>query len=172
MTQHIQIVGDPKKPRVFAAQTTVGRFVVGDFLPDPANPQAQEVRIAEIFKNDDGSIDVYGLPVLPDSPFRGSGLIITVSNLHVIQTWTAARVDLWQELQREQSDEMVARLVALWTGLPPNLVAEHLEDLRVELEGEEEEEEEEVPPASAGGPTDPAPAPAPVPAANGIPSSS
>jgi len=162
-----QLVGDPKQTRIFAVTTIHGEnWILGGVVPgseragtpDPQNPGhdlpntagSQALEIKEMYEDDDGSIQVYALAV-PGAEFSNQqvGVILTLSASHISKTMKAARIDLWVAMQQEMSDQTVARLVSTWTQIPSDLIMEHLEEMREELEEAAGDTEPEPPEAGA-----------------------
>jgi hypothetical protein len=155
------LIRDPKRPRIFSVSTVHGEhwvlygIVPGSdkvLAPDsatggevPGSEGTQALQITEMFMSEDGSVDVYALPKAGSEWHRQEiGLII---NLHPSgrKVMTAARGDLWIAMQIPMADRAVADLVSKWTDIPVDMVADHMEDMRAELEEDGEDPEPGVP---------------------------
>lgn len=128
---------------------------VGDIVP---GSDQQPLAIVGIFTSDDGGVDVFALPSQGSAMHQSAQAVIFNLSPNVIrQTMTVAGGDVWHRMMRNlketNTDQFVAGIAAKWTGIPAELIFEHLTEAREELKDDDEDvevEDDDTMPAAPG----------------------
>jgi hypothetical protein len=157
---------DPKFPAMIFS-VLVGRqnpaeqddlWQVGDIVPGSTS---DPLAIVAIFPSDEDGIDVFALPTKGSVMHQSAqAVIFNLQQSTIRQTMTVVGGDVWHRMMRTlketNTDQFVAGIAAKWTGIPAELIFEHLSEAREELkEDENENEDEEMVPAMTAPPQAP-----------------
>jgi hypothetical protein len=106
--------------------------------------------IVAIFPSDEDGLDVFALPSKGSMMHQSAqAVIFNLQQSTIRQTMTVVGGDVWHRMMRTlketNTDQFVAGIASKWTGIPAELIFEHLSEAREELKDDEDEDEEVVP---------------------------
>jgi len=113
-------------------------------------PGSTDLAVVAIYPSEqqEGGVDVFAVPK-PQTDFakNGQAVIITLAANVIRQMVTIVSGEVWHRLMRDTrevaTDDFTAAIASKWTGIPKDLLLEHLADAREDLREEEGEEEGE-----------------------------
>jgi hypothetical protein len=128
-----------KKPRLSTVLTIVNgeRWLLGSSEPGSSPDDPESNRIVDMVQNEDNSVDVFCLPK-PESQLVAKqgdvGIVYHLNPNLILRTITLAQREVWDAMRHEMNDHHVAQIASQWLEIPSDMLFEHIQMARDELE--------------------------------------
>jgi hypothetical protein len=145
-----------KKPRLTTVLVATGeKWILWSSEPgtNPEDPESN--RIEDMIQNEDNSVDIFCLPKPGSQLFTKQGDIGIVYHLNanlILRTIQLAQREVWDAMRYEMNDHHVAQIASQWLEIPSDMLFEHIQMARDELEAGQAENGELGEPEEAGEP--------------------